>query len=125
SWSPACCVGQFATITVPGTYIVSVDTLVCTMVDTFVISAAPAPSPIITGNDFYCNNDLTTLGVSGNYSSYTWSNGDTTANVNVGIGTYTVTVTDPNSGCTGTSPAVTVTNSNPQATINLPDTVCP
>lgn len=125
SWSPACCVGQFATITVPGTYIVSVDTLVCTMVDTFVVSAAPAPSPTITGNDFYCNNDLTTLGVSGNYSSYTWSNGDTTANVNVGIGTYTVTVTDPNSGCTGTSPAVTVTNSNPQATINLPDTVCP
>lgn len=125
TWSPACCVGQFATITVPGTYIVSVDTLVCTLTDTFVVSQAPAPTPTITGDDFYCNNELTTLGVSGSYTNYTWNpGGQNTSNITTGTGTYTVTVTDSN-GCTGTSPAVTVTNSNPQATILGNDTVCP
>lgn len=125
TWSPACCVGQFATISVPGTYIVSVDTLVCTLTDTFVVTQAPSPTPTITGNDFYCNNDLTTLGVSGTYNSYTWNpGGQNSSSITTGTGTYTVTVTDSN-GCTGTSPSVTVTNSDPQATINLPDTVCP
>lgn len=125
AWSPACCVGQFATISVPGTYIVSVDTLVCTLTDTFVVTQAPSPTPTITGNDFYCNNDLTTLGVSGTYNSYTWNpGGQNSSSITTGTGTYTVTVTDSN-GCTGTSPSVTVTNSDPQATINLPDTVCP
>lgn len=125
TWSPACCVGQFATISVPGTYIVSVDTLVCTLTDTFVVTQAPSPTPTITGSDFYCNNDLTTLGVSGTYNSYTWNpGGQNSSSITTGTGTYTVTVTDSN-GCTGTSPSVTVTNSDPQATINLPDTVCP
>ena len=95
------------------------------MTDTFVVSQAPSPTPTITGDDFYCNNELTTLGVSGNYTNYTWNpGGQNTSNITTGTGTYTVTVTDSN-GCTGTSPAVTVTNSDPQATILGNDTVCP
>jgi len=125
TWTPACCVGQFANIFNPGTYIVSVDTLVCTMTDTFVVSLAPNPSPTITGDIFFCKNENTTLGINGNYTSYTWSpNGETDSTITTGIGTYFATVIDTN-GCTWNSDTVIVTNSNPQAFINNVDTVCP
>ncbi len=125
TWSPACCSGQFANIFNPGTYIVSVDTLVCTLTDTFVVSLAANPLPTITGDVFFCKNENTTLGINGNYTSYTWSpNGETNSTITTGTGTYFATVIDTN-GCTWNSDTVTVTNSNPQAFINNIDTVCP
>lgn len=124
TWSPACCVGQFANIFNPGTYIVSVDTLVCTMTDTFVVSLAPAPTTSITGIDTVCLGGSTTLNVPTNFTAYSWNpGGQTSSSVTVGAGTYFVTITDT-AGCVGNSDTVTVFTSNPQATIVGNNQIC-
>lgn len=124
TWSPACCVGQFANIFNPGTYIVSVDTLVCTMRDTFVVSLATPPSATITGTDTICVGGTTTLNLPTNFSSYSWNpGGQTSSSVTVGAGTYFATITD-SSGCIGRSDTITVVNSIPQATIIGNNQIC-
>jgi gliding motility-associated-like protein len=68
----------------------------------------PSPTPVIAGYPYACGGTTTIYADSSIYSSYSWSNGSTNDSITVGLGTYTLTVTDTN-GCTGTSPAVTVT----------------
>lgn len=125
TWSPACCVGQFANIFNPGTYIVSVDTLVCTMRDTFVVSLSTPPTASISGINTVCIGGTTTLSLPTNFSSYLWSPGNqTTSSITVGVGTYFATITD-SSGCVGRSDTVVVTLTPPfPVAITGIDTVC-
>jgi len=75
-------------------------------------------TPTVTGNNQYCAGNNTTLSTTNAYASYQWSNGATTSSIDVTAGSYTVQVTDAN-GCTGNSPAFTVTeNPLPQPIIS-------
>ncbi len=68
--------------------------------------------PKITGDLEYCASDNTTTLETGHYSSYKWSNGETSQKIEVSEGTYTVTVTNSN-GCTGTDEVTVIENENP------------
>jgi len=62
-----------------------------------------------TGNLTFCAGDSVELKVNESYSSYRWSNGQTTKSIFVKqSGTYNATVTD-NEGCTGTTNQIVVT----------------
>ncbi|MEM6348002.1 MAG: lamin tail domain-containing protein, partial [Bacteroidota bacterium] len=83
------------------------------------------PTPIISGLLEYCEGTGGVTLDAGTYTSYLWSNGETTQTITALAGTYSVTVTDAN-GCVGTSASVTVIeNANPTPTISGPVTVCP
>jgi gliding motility-associated-like protein len=86
----------------------------------------PNPTPEIIGNLFTCFSNSTDLTVdsTGLYTNYLWSNSSTNDSISVVSGTYTVTVTDF-FGCTGTSPAVTVVNANPDVSISGSVPFCP
>ncbi len=85
------------------------DTAGCTDTASYTVISVPLPTPTITGNLNYCpgRNTVLTANPSG-LSNYSWSNGTGVITDTVTAGTYTVTVTGT-FGCTGTSPAVTVT----------------
>jgi hypothetical protein len=76
-----------------------------------------------TGNLTFCTGDSVELKVNETYSSYRWSNGQTTKSIFVKqSGTYTATVTDTE-GCTGTTnPIVVTVNPSPSAKITLSKT---
>jgi gliding motility-associated-like protein len=77
----------------------------------------PSPTPLILGTPFTCSSNTTTLYVDSAalYTNITWSNASTNDTVITNIGTYTVSVTQ--TGCTSSSPAVTVVNFNPVVNI--------
>lgn len=71
----------------------------------------PNPSPVISGNTIYCSGDSTLLDV-GSYSSYLWSNNDTTQTIYATDAINPITVVVTNSfGCTGIAPLVMLTES--------------
>ena len=86
----------------------------------------PDPTPEIIGNLFTCFSNTTDLTVDSTslYTNYLWSNASINDSISVVSGTYTVTVTDF-FGCTGTSPAVTVVNANPDVSISGSVPFCP
>lgn len=73
--------------------------------------------PVIFGSNMVCNGQTTTLSVDSGYSSYAWSNGQTTRTTTVGAGTYTVTVSDV-LGCTRSN-TITVLNDTCGLVLNL------
>ena len=79
----------------------------------FVVSEIPSPSPVITGNLFYCSNDSagTTLATTIPYITYDWSTTDVTPTTVASTGIVTVTVMSAN-GCFGTTNAL-VTSAAP------------
>ncbi|MCC6412136.1 MAG: gliding motility-associated C-terminal domain-containing protein [Saprospiraceae bacterium] len=95
---------SFTTVSQNGTYTVTAtDALGCTTTATTAVSVFAIPQVQITGPTSICNGNTGTLGVDGTYSSYAWSNGQTTPTISVNnAGTIGVTVTDAN-GCTGTA----------------------
>jgi gliding motility-associated-like protein len=73
----------------------------------------PVPTPLILGPLAICGGSAANLYVDSAslYPTISWSTGSSNDSVSVPGGTYTVTVTDA-SGCTATSPAVTVSASS-------------
>ncbi|MBV6404026.1 MAG: gliding motility-associated C-terminal domain-containing protein [Flavobacteriales bacterium] len=92
----------------PGTYSVEVTAGYCTFgSNTVVVTEAPAPQPVITGNLFSCGDDPAVLSTTQPYAGYLWSTGSQDPTIAVNTGTYTVTVTN-DAGCQGTSAPVNV-----------------
>lgn len=80
----------------------------CDSIANITLVVNPLPTPVITGNLFYCPGETTILNAGGPYNSYNWSIGGNQQTINATAGTgITVTVTDAN-GCSGTSTPVTV-----------------
>lgn len=83
------------------------------------------PVILAIGSTTFCEGGNVTLDAGNGFSTYLWSNGETTQTVNVGSGgNYFVTVTD-SSGCSGISQtAATVTvNPAPNVTASPDDTI--
>ena len=73
----------------------------CTGTASINLTTSPNPMPTITGDLETCSGQTTDLDA-GTYTSYNWSNGETTQSIAVSSGTYTVTVTNDNL-CIGTT----------------------
>ena len=111
----------------PGTYVVTVsDSTGCEGTSApFTVTPFPVLQPIITGNDHYCFNELTTLSTSLGLLTYIWSpGGATTDSITVPAGNYTVSGIDSNGCETQTSQPFTVTSSSPEADIIGIETFC-
>ena len=100
-----------------GTYSVAVtDENGCVGMDEVTVLENPNPQPIITGNTFICEGDVTTIFANNGYESYLWNTGQTTPFIVVqSAGTYSVTVTDEN-GCMG-SAEITVQTTPPSSAV--------
>ncbi|HFB99670.1 MAG TPA: hypothetical protein ENJ53_02585, partial [Phaeodactylibacter sp.] len=101
-WSDGTTTTQEITVTESGTFTVTITDLNgCTSSSEIDVTVNTPPSPIITGASSFCSGNNTTLDATGNYTAYSWSNGDTLATITVNESAiYSVTVTDTN-GCTG------------------------
>lgn len=87
------------------------DALGCTATNTLTTNIFTAPVATISGPSSVCPGNTANLGVNGNFSSFLWDNGATTANITVQPpASAVVTVTDSN-GCTASaSTSVIVSN---------------
>jgi len=107
-------------------YIVTVtNDIGCTGTASVLITVNPNPTPTITGPTSACAGSPFTLST-GLYSSYIWSDGDTTESTTTTNGGYIqVTVMDGN-GCTGVASTFVTINPSPNPTIipNGPTTFC-
>jgi len=113
-------------------YILTTNSGVCTNKDTVFVTSYPNPVVVIdtSGSTNICSNQSVTLNILGTYSSYSWSNGQTTPSITVNqSGQYSITATDAN-GCTGASNVVAVlsitvpdVNVHPDTTIYFGDSV--
>lgn len=89
----------------------------CAGVNTETVSVVSSPTPVISGDLGYCNGSGVTLDAGSGYTSYSWSSGEDTQIITATAQTgLTVTVTNSD-GCTGTSPAVTITEGNISVTV--------
>jgi trimeric autotransporter adhesin len=97
-----------------GTYSVTVvDAAGCAGIASFTVTQAAPIMPAISGDLTVCTGSSATLNVSGNYTSYAWSNGDSGPSITVNQpGNYTVTVTGQ-FGCTGTATATVTSSPDP------------
>lgn len=122
---------QSITVSAAGSYFVTVkDANGCSATSgntTVTVHLLPTPTITPSGPTTFCAGGNVTLSAPSGFNSYLWSTGATTQSINVtASGNYTVTVTDAN-GCSGTSPATTVTaNPLPAPTITPsgPTTFC-
>lgn len=75
---------------------------------TITVSDPPTPVIVASGPTTFCRGDSVTLSVSGSFTSFRWSTGETTTTITVrSSGSYRVDVVDAN-GCTGVSDPITV-----------------
>lgn len=119
SWSNAS-TSQTITITTPGVYSVDVvDSKGCAGSASATISESTSLSPVITGNNAFCENGNTTLNAGSGFANYSWSDGSSSQNLVVNTaGTYSVTVSD-SQGCSGDD-AITITEVFPPSAVLLP-----
>ncbi len=109
SWLPGNSTSQTLQVTTAGTYIVNVTASngQCTSsgADTLVITdGLPVTVPVLSYDSATCSGDsITVLTSPSSYTSYSWSNGATTASAVGPTGVYSVTVT--NNGFCGTATA--------------------
>lgn len=82
----------------------------CENTNTINVTANPKPTPVIDGDTEYCAGTTATIETTQTYTSYSWSNGATTASIQVteADNPITVSVTDAN-GCTRESAVYSVT----------------
>jgi gliding motility-associated-like protein len=115
-----------ATPNVSTIYTVTV-TQICGATSTYAyeVTVNASPQPNIVGNSQFCAGGSTNLSLSAPFSTYQWSNAQTTASINANTANnYAVTVTDLN-GCTGTD-ALTVTQVGGLTPIIIPSgSLCP
>lgn len=110
-----------------GTYTVTVtDPNGCSKEETFTVGVEfNDPTPVIEGPSTFCEGENAILLVTGNYSSFLWSNGETGYNILVSEpGTYSVTVTNEG-GCVGEASFTIVENPAPLTVITGPTEICP
>ncbi len=94
------------TVRASGRYTVSTtDTIGCGAAsDTIEVAVRSRPTPLITGESFFCEGDSTVLAVAGGpYAAVQWSDGSTTPQITLRSGArVTVTVSD-SAGCTASA----------------------
>jgi gliding motility-associated-like protein len=93
---------QSITVSSPGIYSVDVvDINGCAGSASVTITESTSLSPVITGNDAFCENGSTTLNAGSGFDTYLWSDGSGNQMLVVtAAGNYSVTVSD-NQGCSG------------------------
>ncbi len=111
----------------PGDYTVTVtEPNGCSEVETYSIGVEYMdPDPTIDGPTWYCEGDVIELSVSGNYTLYEWSTGETTSDIFISDpGTYWVTVTNEG-GCVGMDSIIVEEYPAPVPMITGPTEICP
>ncbi len=116
---------QTTTVTTAGTYSVTVTRANgCTVRDTLVITAAPAPIVNLGPDASVCSNSTLTLNAGNTGSSYLWSTGATTQSVTASTaGTYSVRVTSA-TGCIGRDTLVVSATTAPTVSLGPDITLC-
>ncbi|MBL0342169.1 MAG: choice-of-anchor L domain-containing protein [Bacteroidetes bacterium] len=111
-------------VSTAGNYVVTVtDGNGCSGSTNSIVVVNPLPNPVITGSTAICQGTTSTLNA-GNYSSYSWSDGSTSATLTVGVaGNYAVTVTD-NNGCVNSTSTTLIVNELPTASISGTTAIC-
>lgn len=90
------------TTNIAGTYTVTVTTSnACSATATHSLTIGTNLQPLISDLPYACDGQVS-LDVGTGYSTYIWSNGQSTQGITVAAGSYTVTVADGN-GCTGSA----------------------
>lgn len=87
--------------------------------------SSPVPVIMASGSTVFCEGSNVTLDAGNGFSTYLWSNGETSQVINVdSSGDYSVTVTDA-VGCSGVSTAATAITVNPAplVTVSPDDTI--
>jgi CHU_C Type IX secretion signal domain len=110
-----------------GSYSVTVsNTSGCTNTATINLTENKNPKPTIAGSTSICAGASTTLDAGSGFSTYKWSNNNSTSQTAVynAAGVYTVTVTD-NKGCQGTATVTVTAANNLNITITGNDNFCP
>ncbi|GAB4494843.1 MAG: hypothetical protein OHK0019_22310 [Saprospiraceae bacterium] len=117
--------GQSISVNQAGTYsVTATDANGCSNTAATIITAASAPTPVISGPAEICSGNVGTLSVSGNFPAYNWSNGQNTQSINVSNpGNYSVTVTESN-GCTGVDNFNLIVNPAPTPNITAAPYAC-
>ncbi len=107
-----------AIVTSPDTYYLTVtDGNNCVQTDSIVVQQFDTPLPAITGQDTICFGTSTQIDVGTTFSSYLWSNGDSTSSLVVtDAGEYVVTVANAD-GCMGSANFSLEVVDNPVASI--------
>lgn len=106
----------------PGYLRVDVEKFGCTGFDSVLIVELALPTPVISGDTFYCYNDSTTLNVA-TFPQINWSTGGNGTSVRVGAGKHAVTVID-DEGCDNTSDSVNVIQVIPDGSVTGDSMIC-
>ncbi len=116
--------GAQNTISAGGTYTLTVtDINGCSNTAVYSVTENPLPQPQLIANTDICDGNSTTL-QPGNFASYQWSDGSTTAAITVSAsGNFVVTVTDAN-GCVNSTSATVTVHANPVPVITGPAAIC-
>ncbi|TXB62783.1 Ig-like domain-containing protein [Phaeodactylibacter luteus] len=125
SWSNGA-VGDTALVQSPGIVALSVtDGNGCEGQTSLLVSEAPLPVPIITGEPAFCPGEAAEIGLQQWYPDIQWSTGDTTAAVLIDeVGLLNVTVTDE-LGCTGSAALDIAEHQTAAPQIDGPGQICP
>jgi len=110
----------------PGEYLVTItDINGCEQTAAFtILSENQDPVPDISGPGAFCTGSSIYLDVEGNFTSFLWSNGETSPAIQVNSpGIYSVTVTNAQ-GCSGTDSIEILENALPVAEITGPEAFC-
>jgi gliding motility-associated-like protein len=93
---------QEITVTMPGNFSVDViDANGCAGSASVIVTESTSLSPVITGNNAFCENGNTTLNAGSGFATYLWSDGSTNQTLYIdSAGIYAVTVSDGQS-CSG------------------------
>lgn len=132
SWSPATGLNTTtgatvqSTVTSNQTYTITgtVTATGCVNTGTVTVTVNPNPVPVIQGQTEYCQGTTATIQTSLTYTTYQWSNGQTTPTAQVTDADNPITVTVTNSfGCSGTSAVHNVTE-NSVIVVNTSTAIC-
>jgi gliding motility-associated-like protein len=115
---------QDITVSTPNTYAVTItDANGCTASDNVIVTEEIQLMPNVTGGGNICANTTATLDAGTGFTTYTWSNGETTQTIDVVTdGTYIVTVTSAT--CSGTGSATVIVNPLPTPQIDGNAAIC-